>query len=88
MRCMLFGGGGEDLLIPIEDYSVYIYTNLGMEQIFGREQQGVAGKLKISLDFFGQISVEFFLHQLSCKVVSFTQLTFGNCVKVHTSHTC
>jgi hypothetical protein len=25
----------------------------------------VTGKLKISLDFFGQILVEFFLHQLS-----------------------
>jgi hypothetical protein len=23
MWCVLFGGGGEDVLIPIEDYSVY-----------------------------------------------------------------
>ena len=42
---------------------------------------GVAGKLTISLDIFGQISVEFFLHQLS-RGCFFTQLTFGNCVKI------
>jgi hypothetical protein len=37
MWCVLFGGGGEDVLIPIEVYSVYIrgppYKNLEMEQI-------------------------------------------------------
>jgi hypothetical protein len=35
---------------------------------YTKEQRGVAGKLEISLDFFGQVSVEFFLHQLSPKV--------------------
>jgi hypothetical protein len=42
---------------------------------------GVMNKLEISLNFFGQIWVEFFLHQLS-QSCFFTQLTFGNCVKI------
>ncbi len=43
MWCVLFGGGGEDVLIPIEVYSVYIqgspYKKLGMKQTVRREQQ-------------------------------------------------
>ncbi len=42
--------------------------------------QGVAGKLKISLDFFDRFQLSF-LHQLS-QSWFFTQLTFGNCVKI------
>jgi hypothetical protein len=44
MRCMLFSGGGEDVLIPIGLYSVYIrgppiQKFVGMEQIVRQEQQ-------------------------------------------------
>ena len=43
MWYVLFGGGGEDVLIPIEVYSVYIqgspYKKLGMKQTVRREQQ-------------------------------------------------
>jgi hypothetical protein len=43
MWCVLFGGGGEDVLMPIEVYSVYIrgppIQNFGMDQIKRQEQQ-------------------------------------------------
>ncbi len=55
MWCMLFGGGGEDVLIPIEVYSVYIRgppiqkIGVGTDRKAGKTKERPRGRASVEV---------------------------------------